>query len=380
MREQLGELTGAPRIEWARSLAQAAKPLSDGVDCVILELEMPNASALLTLRWVRALAPDAAVVVLTRLDDEQLGMRTLAEGAQDYLVKEKTDGPLLARAIRYAMERRRAERSMLELREVHLQAREYARLERGLLPTPLIADPRLEVSMGYRPGRGGAVLGGDFLDAVELADGSIRAVVGDVSGHSVDEAALGTSLRIAWRTLALAGSDGPELLRTLEQVLVHERHNEDFFATLCMLSISPDRRSVQMRLAGHPLPIVLDNAGARLIPGSTGPPLGLSLESDWPATELELEGPWSVLLYTDGLIEAHVGPGPKRLGAEQLVDLVRELHAAPGAEGSGAANGMAAPRAVPPGEQFVDRLIERVHSVVDELIDDVAALWLTVRP
>jgi len=378
VREQLAELSGAPPVEWVSSLAQAAKPLGEGVECVLLDLDTSGASPLSSLRWVCGLARDAAVIVLTRLDDEQLGVRALAEGAQDYLVKGAGGGPLLARAIRYATERRRAERSMLELREVHLQAGEYARLERGLLPTPLIADPRVGVSIGYRPGRGGAVLGGDFLDAVERTDGSIRAVVGDVSGHSVEEAALGTSLRIAWRTLALAGSDGAELLRTLEQVLVHERHNEDFFSTLCMLAISPDRRQLEMRLAGHPLPIVVDRHGARLISGSTGPPLGLALRSDWPATEVELDAPWSVLLYTDGLIEAPVRSGRHRLGAEQLVRVVGELHAA---TAGGAGGGARPAHGVPErGDgQFVEQLIERVRGSVEELIDDVAALWLTVR-
>ena len=91
------------------------------------------------LRTLLASDPLAAVCVLTGLDDEHLGTAAVAAGAQDYLVKGKVDGPLLVRAIRYAVERRRAETSMLRLREEQLVAAESARLERGLLPSPLLA-------------------------------------------------------------------------------------------------------------------------------------------------------------------------------------------------------------------------------------------------
>ena len=269
VREELADVAQAPAIEWVRTLADAVAPLSSGAQCVLLDLGLPDADGgLSTLRAVRELAPEAAVLVLTGQDDEHLGIRALGEGAQDYIVKGAVDGRLLVRAIRYAFERRRADRAALELRAAQLQARENARLERGLLPTPLIADRRLAVLTGYRPGRRSAVLGGDFFDAVELPDGSIRAVIGDVSGHSADEAALGACLRIAWRTLTLAGSQTPKLLTTLERMLMHERHDPDIFATLCMLDIAPDRRRLRMYLAGHPLPVLVDRAGARLLAGS----------------------------------------------------------------------------------------------------------------
>ena len=245
-----------------------------------------------------------------------------------------------------------------------------ARVERALLPTPRIADPGVWVATGYRPGRrGGAVLGGDFFDAIELADGSIRAVIGDVSGHSADEAALGACLRIAWRTLTLAGSAAEHLLVVLERMLVCERHDEDSFATVCVLNVSADRGTLEMRLAGHPLPILVDRGGARLVHGATRAPVGLETRSRWPVTRIEPDGEWSLLLYTDGLVEGHVGAGSQRLGADRLVELVAALHprrAAGGREAHAA---------------FLERLIERVTALGGgQLSDDVAALWLRVAP
>jgi serine phosphatase RsbU (regulator of sigma subunit) len=245
-----------------------------------------------------------------------------------------------------------------------------ARVERGLLATPRISDPGVWVTTGYRPGRSaGAVLGGDFFDAIELADGSIRAVIGDVSGHSADEAALGACLRIAWRTLTLAGSDAEDLLVVLERMLECERHDEDSFATVCVLSVSADRGTLEMRLAGHPLPILVDRGGARLVHGATRAPVGLETRSPWPVTRIEPDGEWSLLLYTDGLIEGHVGAGSERLGADGLVELVTALH--PRSQSGGRAAHAA----------FMERLIGHVTALGGgELSDDVAALWLTVAP
>lgn len=368
--EELSEVPDSPRIEWAQSLQEASEPLKRGVECVLLDLDLPDATGLEGLRAIREQAPDTAVLVLTGRDDERMGIESLGAGAQDYLVKGRVDGPLLVRAIRYAIERGRAEREARELHEARIRAQENRRLERGLLPTLLIADPTLELATGYRPGRGGeALLSGDFFDVAELPDGSVHAVIGDVSGHSAGEAALGVCLRIAWRTLSLTAIDGrPPLLRSLEELLVHERQDQETFATVCAATISPDRRQLEIRMAGHPLPILLDERGAQLVPGPTRPPVGLSPGSVWPSTRIEPQGNWSLLLYTDGLIEGRVGGGPERLGSERLLELVRELLAA------GAGSHQIS------GQAFLDALIERVSALTaDNPTDDMAALWLRVR-
>ena len=93
-------------------------------DCVLLDLNLPGYAGLDGLRTLLGADPLAAVCVLTGLDDEHLGTAAVAAGAQDYLVKGKVDGPLLIRAIRYAVERRRAETSLLRLREEQLVAAE----------------------------------------------------------------------------------------------------------------------------------------------------------------------------------------------------------------------------------------------------------------
>ena len=326
----------APNVDVTRveRLREAAEMLSSppGIDCVLLDLGLPDAIGLEAVERLRAAAPDAAIVVLTGHDDEQRGVDALSRGAEDYLVKGQVDGPLLARAIRYAIERCRADRSQRELIEARLHARENARLERGLLPQALVRDPRIALSTTYRPGRRRSLLGGDFYDAVELDDGTLHVLIGDVSGHGPDEAALGACLRVAWRTLMLAQAPPDDALALLQEVLLHERHAPAIFATLCMLSVAPARDAAELSVAGHPPPIVVDGDGLRAVEAAhVSPPLGFVEPGGWRGNPLRFAGDWAVLLYTDGLIDGRIGAGSERLGEQRLVELLeRRVDGDPG--------------------------------------------------
>ena len=141
--------------------------------------------------------------------------------------------------IRYAVERRRPEEAQRQLREAQIIARENSRLERGLLPSPMLADRRVTVAARYRPGGGQSLLGGDFYDVVETADGWVHALIGDVCGRGPDEAALGVCLRVAWRTMVLAGRPMDEILSAVERVLEAERQQDRMFTTAVRAVRSP---------------------------------------------------------------------------------------------------------------------------------------------
>ncbi len=188
----------------ARSLGQARTILSEAA-CVLLDLGLPDSRGLQGLRQLLELDPEAAIVVLTGEANEYLGEQAVRAGAQDYLVKGEVAGHMLHRVIRYAVERRRAEEAQRGLRVAQVRAEENARLERGLLPSPLLADSRLSVAARCLAGGQQHLLGGDFYDVVEAADGWVHALIGDVCGRGPAEAALGVCLRVAWRTLVLAG-------------------------------------------------------------------------------------------------------------------------------------------------------------------------------
>lgn len=319
--ELLNEGTEVWDVVRARTVAEATALLDPDVDCVLLDLGLPDAQGLDALHAIVPFASHAAVVCLTGLSDEHRGAAAVAAGAQDYLVKDQVDSNLLSRALRYSVERRRADEQSRQLYVTRLQAAENARLERGLLPQPHLRTSDLEVTTRYQPGRE-SVLGGDFYDVLETDDGTVHAVVGDVAGHGPDEAALGVALRIAWRTLVLAGTPTDQLLGVLQDVLVAERRSFEIFTTVCMVSVAPDRRTAELWLAGHHVPIGLDPAPYLLPPTGRGPALGLLPHATWGGLTLELPSPWRLVMFTDGLFEGRVGAGPARLGKEGLLDLV----------------------------------------------------------
>jgi signal transduction histidine kinase len=114
LQEELKEVASA-RFEvhhvtrMAEALAAVGEP---GLDVVLLDLSLPDGHGLSNIERVVQAAPALPLVVLTGTDDEQLAMRAVHAGAQDYLVKGQVTGPLLVRALRYAIERKRAEEGL----------------------------------------------------------------------------------------------------------------------------------------------------------------------------------------------------------------------------------------------------------------------------
>jgi diguanylate cyclase (GGDEF)-like protein len=97
-------------LENADRLSKAVECLLDGaVDCVLLDLSLPDAEGLEALAQVRTVALDVPIIVLTGRSDEVLAVQAVHEGAQDYLIKGQVDSRLLSRSINYAIERKRAE-------------------------------------------------------------------------------------------------------------------------------------------------------------------------------------------------------------------------------------------------------------------------------
>jgi serine phosphatase RsbU (regulator of sigma subunit) len=368
VQEFLLEAHAAVTLHRARSMAEA-RPLLPEATCVLLDLGLPDTRELQGVRWLQEHMPQVAVVVLTGRADEHLGEEAVRAGAQDYLVKGHVDGALLNRVIRYAVERRRSEEVQRQLREAQIVARENARLERGLLPSPLLSDPRLTVASRYRAGGGQTLLGGDFYDLVETSDGWAHAVVGDVCGRGPEEAALGVCLRVAWRTMILAERPMAEVLSAVQQVLEHERQEERLFATLCMVSVAPDRSHARVHLAGHPPPLLITPDGVRELRAPVCPPPGIAHALDWPASDVVLGDSWSMLIYTDGLIEGRIGTGPERLGSDGLTELIeKHLHAT-----RSAGKWERRPR----DERLLDRLVDHVRELNGgDLDDDMAMLVL----
>ncbi len=342
------------------TLAEARAELAGSTnDCILLDLHLPDVSGVDAVTTVRAMAPHTAVIVLTGLAEAQAGPDAMTAGAQDYLVKGKVEADLLRRTVRYAVYRSQTERANADAQAARLRAEENARLERGLLPQPLLDTSTVRVTSRYLPGTEMALLGGDFLDVVEGDDGLLHAVVGDVSGHGPDAAALGVCLRIAWRSLVLGGHRGDDLLHLMERILIAERSDQHMFATCTLLTLDQDAGTATLHLAGHHEPLITTAEGTREVRATHSIALGIVPGwHSWPATVVPLPPAGALTLYTDGLTEGHNGTTGTRLGIEGLLSLIGTL-----------------PSADPAAH--VDRLITETHQLnAGRHSDDLAVLRL----
>lgn len=364
--EELASVEGACIVR-CNSLGEALSSLK-AVDCVLLDLGLPGLDGVNPIALVRARAPRTPIVVLAPMEHEAAGAAAVGLGADGYLVKGRLRGGDLARSVRYALGNRQIAGVESERARAESQSDETLRMERGLVPHPIVRDGTVWAASRYRAGRSRALLGGDFLDLLQSEDGCVHAIVGDVCGHGPDEAAVGVSLRAAWRALALSGQALAPTLATLEELLVAEHgHVPSLFVTTCALRIDPAQRAVSVILAGHPPPLLLDGRATRRVgAGEGGRAIGIGHAPRQVETVMLLED-WTILMYTDGIIEGRVGDGPERLGEAGLRCAIDELLREEPAWREA------------PGE-LLERLLHRVERANGgPLADDVAMLLVGSR-
>jgi signal transduction histidine kinase len=119
VRESLAESGGGQfDLETADRLTTALSRLGEGgIDAILLDLALPDSKGHETFERAKNLAPTVPIIILTGLGDEALALKMVREGAQDYVAKVNLNGNLLVRAIRYAIERERAEQQIRRFNE-----------------------------------------------------------------------------------------------------------------------------------------------------------------------------------------------------------------------------------------------------------------------
>jgi DNA-binding response OmpR family regulator len=104
-------------VSWAKRLDEGLKLLDDdSFDVLLLDLSLPDSIGLETFERAHEYEPELPIVILSGLDDEEVAVRAVREGAQDYLMKGEVSARLLSRAISYAIERHNAEKELIESR------------------------------------------------------------------------------------------------------------------------------------------------------------------------------------------------------------------------------------------------------------------------
>ncbi|MFI8451812.1 SpoIIE family protein phosphatase [Streptomyces erythrochromogenes] len=220
---------------------------------------------------------------------------------------------------------RESERAVLVQRGM-LQAERAlaARLQATLLPIP---EQSLElaglcVGVACTPADSGVNVGGDWYSAIELPDKSALFVVGDVAGHGL--AAVGTmaQLRFTAKGMAITGSALVDVLRRLNNLLLHTDSEPSATATMVIGRYEPQRRRLTWARAGHLPPLLLRGGRASFLPQPDGCLLGAARDSLYRQAVIDLLPGDRLLLYTDGLVEEpgeDIDLGLDRLGQDALV-------------------------------------------------------------
>lgn len=225
------------------------------------------------------------------------------------------------------------------------ERRLWETVQNGLLPSRLASVPGYRVVARYRPAERALLVGGDFYDTYTLSDGRLAVLVGDVTGHGATSAAQAAGLRFGWRTMVAANPTPAVVLGALNaQMARPELRSQGIFASLIYVLLSPDGRGTFV-CAGHPAPLLLGRDGCREVRAhDRGPLLGVIDSPEWPEVPIHVRPGETLVLFTDGLVEAGA-PEIEQFGAaracavlfnertaaaearlERLVDAARRYH------------------------------------------------------
>lgn len=206
-------------LERAGDLNQALERLSQGgIDLLILDLDLPDGQDMGTFERAHAFAPNVPIVVLTRVEDEEMALSLVKAGAQDYLVKGEAGPDLFLRSIRYALERHRLSSALRSLSLIDDLTGLYNR--RGFSE---LGEQHLKLAI--RTGKAVLLV---FLDVDDLK------TINDTLGHQTGDQAL---IRV-----------GDLLKETFRQSDILARIGGDEFAVMALEALEENEAQLLQRL------------------------------------------------------------------------------------------------------------------------------------
>lgn len=191
-------------------------------------------------------------------------------------------------------------------------------------------DPRFRVYGDARPAR---TVGGDFYDFVQPTPDKVGVLIGDVSGKGVPAALAMAQLLAEFRVYATQERSPASILEALN-VSLARRSQRGMFCTLCYFTLDLPTGALCCANAGHHPPLRIAEKGVSEFANPSGPPVGVLPEAAYSDDAFTLEPGETVLLYTDGILEARGGDAvpdtaaPRELdeyGIRRLRELLRQL-------------------------------------------------------
>lgn len=257
-----------------------------------------------------------------------------------------------------------AERCASGIARALLYEREHetaAALQRSLMPTALPTFANVLFGARYRPAGTGEVVGGDFYDVIDLGEGRFVAWIGDVQGKGPDAASVAALARYTLRAETRHGSRPGRLLQALNEAVLGQSEPGDRLLTAVCLSgeETGGMLELEVAIAGHPPPLLMRRDQPCTEWGSSGTLIGFE-HVTFTSSHLTLEAGELLVLYTDGLTDAHA---PRQfVVTEELCRRVDEIDRASLGD-------------------VLDSLLDRANSGGNDLPrDDIALLGMQFAP
>lgn len=216
-----------------------------------------------------------------------------------------------------------------ELRQLENELELSQVIQRGLLPQQVPSIPSYDIAAFSRPAQ---IVTGDYFDFLPFEDGTYGFVIADVSGHGVSAGMLMSSLQTVFHTLAPETDSAVDVLRRINRLYVN---NISFttFVTIFFARLDPQTRLLSYASAGHNPPLIYRPSTNQLTwLKPTGPAIGLIKDYFSKIESIQLMEGDTVLLYTDGVVEALNPEANEQFGYERLAELVQQSDGIPANE------------------------------------------------
>jgi serine phosphatase RsbU (regulator of sigma subunit) len=294
----------------------AAPPLTlDELPSLVLDEDRPKLTAMVTDCLVDAKPIDGEFRVL-RPDG---GVRTVHMMGEPVLDTDGSTASMWA-VLRDVSELRRSQRAVSETRDSLQRHRHRAQTEhrlavelqeavlpprRGSLRLPHQGPETLDLGAHYLPSSASALIGGDWYDALELADGETLLSVGGLTGHGVAATSGMATVLGAVRGMAMAGTQPGQLMALLNQLL--DATVQPALGSAVCCRYRPQTRTLVWAQAGHPAPLLFRDGTGRRLHAPDGVLLGATSGAVYEQAEETLLPGDLLLLHTDGLVPGRSG-------------------------------------------------------------------------
>jgi sigma-B regulation protein RsbU (phosphoserine phosphatase) len=296
------------------------------------------------LAQLQAVESAPPIVVMTGWATVGLAVEAMQRGVGDFVEKPWVNVRLLEilkKQIEMGQQRRAAKRQAIEQSqaqdEVELQFRRREReveearaIQQGFLPQEIPQLPGYQIAGAWQPAR---IVGGDYYDILPFDGDAVALCIADVAGKGMPAAMLMSNFQAGVRGLA-SPSLAPDALCEKLNSLVGRNVAPDRFITFFYAHLDGPSRRLSYANAGHNAPFVVHRDGSHRRLDAGGGVLGVFKKQSYEAETIELAPGDRVLLFTDGVTEAHDADGTE-FGDSRLLDIlqtyldadVRELQA-----------------------------------------------------